>query len=289
MLAALARLAAGRRERSGVARLGRKRGGGRLDPRRVAGRAPEGVPPGVDGAEHGLRRRGVPRLRGHGDERDAAAGLPRGPGVRLGRDQLGGGLVRARSRGRDRQAAFAGIVGGGVIAVGSIATAVAYRGADAERFSPLNHFVSELGELAQSELAGMFNLSLIIGGVCFAVFMSGLAASRPGLLRLSAGVVGVLAGIGGAFAGVFPMDHGGAHGIAASTFSTSAGSRSRLPRWISYFVAIHAFRAGMPSSGSSRSSRSSPSSARLRTRAPSVNLSSRRSAQTSGQLRHSSG
>ena len=126
--------------------------------------------------------------------------------------------MRGRSRGRDRQAALAGIVGGGVVAVGSIATAVAYRGADAEPFSPLNHFVSELGELAQSELAGLFNLSLIIGGVCFAVFMSGLSASRPELLRLLAGVVGVLAGIGGAFTGVFPMDHGAAHGLAASIF-----------------------------------------------------------------------
>lgn len=126
--------------------------------------------------------------------------------------------MRGRSRGRDRRAAFAGIVGGGVVAVGSIATAAAYRGADAERFSPLNHVVSELGELAQSELAGVFNLTLIIGGICFAVFMSGLAASRPGLLRLLAGAVGVLAGIGGAFAGIFPMDHGAAHGLAASIF-----------------------------------------------------------------------
>ena len=126
--------------------------------------------------------------------------------------------MREMSRGRDRRAAFAGIVGGGAIAVGSIATAVAYRGADSERFSPLNHFVSELGELAQSELAGLFNLSLIIGGVCFAVFMSGLALSRPGLLGLVASVAGVLAGIGGAFSGVFPMDHGIAHGLAASIF-----------------------------------------------------------------------
>ena len=32
-------------------------------PGRLAGRATEGVPPGLDGAEHGLRGRGVPRLR----------------------------------------------------------------------------------------------------------------------------------------------------------------------------------------------------------------------------------
>ena len=91
MLAALARQAAGRRQRLGVAKLGRKRGGGQADPGRLAGSAPEGVPPGVDGAEHGLRGRGVPRLRGHGRDGHAAAGLPRGPGLRLRRDRLGGG------------------------------------------------------------------------------------------------------------------------------------------------------------------------------------------------------
>jgi hypothetical membrane protein len=121
-------------------------------------------------------------------------------------------------RGLDRLAAGAGIVGASVIGVGSVVTAVAYRGADGELYSVLNHFVSELGELAQSELAGVFNLSLIVGGVCFAVFMSGLAASRPGLLRILAGGVGVVAGLGGSFVGVFPMDYGGPHILAASTF-----------------------------------------------------------------------
>ena len=66
MLAALAQLAAGRRERLGVAKLGRKRGGGKAGPARLAGGPAQGVPPGLDGAEHGLRGRGVPRLRGDG-------------------------------------------------------------------------------------------------------------------------------------------------------------------------------------------------------------------------------
>jgi hypothetical membrane protein len=126
--------------------------------------------------------------------------------------------VTGRWRGLDRLAASSGLVGAGVIALGSIATAIVYRGADGEPYSPLNHFVSELGELAQSELAGAFNLSLIVGGVSFAVFMCGLAASRPGLLRLLAGGVGVVAGLGGAFVGVIPMDYGAPHVLAASTF-----------------------------------------------------------------------
>jgi hypothetical membrane protein len=131
---------------------------------------------------------------------------------------LGGRLVIGRRSRLDRLAACAGIVGAGAIGVGSVVAAVAYRGSDGEPYSPLNHYVSELGELAHSELARAFNLSLIAGGVCFAVFMSGLAASRPGRLRLLAGCVGVVAGIGGSFVGVFPMDHLRQHSFAAMTF-----------------------------------------------------------------------
>jgi hypothetical membrane protein len=141
--------------------------------------------------------------------------------------------------------ACAGIVGASVIGLGSVVTAVVYRGADGEPYSPLNHFVSELGELAQSERAGIFNVSLIVGGVCFAVFMSGLAASRPGRLRLAAGGVGVVAGIGGSFVGVFPMDYLTQHSAAAMTFFNlgwiAVGLASldfvlrpdpRFPRWL---------------------------------------------------------
>jgi hypothetical membrane protein len=126
--------------------------------------------------------------------------------------------VTGRWRGLDRLSACAGILGASVIAVGSVVTAAVYRGADGEPYNPLNHFVSELGELANSELAPVFNLSLIVGGVCFAVFMSGLAASRPGKLRLVAGAVGVVAGIGGSFVGVYPMDQLSRHSLAAMTF-----------------------------------------------------------------------
>ena len=93
MLATLARLAEGRRARLGVAKLGRKRGGGERGAGRFAGRPPEGVPPGVDGAEHGLRGRGVSRLRGDEHLRRPAAGLPRGSGLRRRGDRLGRRVV----------------------------------------------------------------------------------------------------------------------------------------------------------------------------------------------------
>jgi NAD(P)H-flavin reductase len=49
---------------------------------RIASGASEELPPGRPGAEHGLCRRGVSRLRRHGRARTAPTRLPRGPGVR---------------------------------------------------------------------------------------------------------------------------------------------------------------------------------------------------------------
>jgi NAD(P)H-flavin reductase len=55
--------------------------GREADPRGLPGGPSQGVPPGGDGAEHGLRGRGLPRLRRVG-RRGAAAGLSRGAGLR---------------------------------------------------------------------------------------------------------------------------------------------------------------------------------------------------------------
>ncbi len=126
--------------------------------------------------------------------------------------------VRSVPTSLDRLAIWAGLLGSSVIALGSIVTALAYTGSKGQPYSPLNHFVSELGELAVSRLAVVFNLSLIVGGVCFVVFMIGLAAAGQGALRVLYGVVGVIAGIGGAFVGVFPMDYLDQHSLAALTF-----------------------------------------------------------------------
>ena len=94
LLAALAALAAGRRERLGVATLGRKRGGGTAARRRARRRrgARRSSRSCVDQVDR-LCRRDVPRLRGRGRRRGPAAGLPRGPGVRRRRARVGRGTV----------------------------------------------------------------------------------------------------------------------------------------------------------------------------------------------------
>src|SRR5262245_22042676 len=85
MLAALGRPAGSARRREARSEARRRKGG--CD--RLACGAAEGVPPGVDGAEHGLRGRGLSRLRDPGRERATAAGLPRGSGLRRGGGRVG--------------------------------------------------------------------------------------------------------------------------------------------------------------------------------------------------------
>jgi hypothetical membrane protein len=137
--------------------------------------------------------------------------MSRRPGIRRGRDQLGGLALKPIG-------ALVGMLGATVIALGSIVTALAYTGSKGERYSPLTHWVSELGQVGVSELAIVFNLGLIVGGICFSVFILALGlARRTGLAWLYT-PIGIAAGIAGLFVGVFPMNNLDLHGIAALTF-----------------------------------------------------------------------
>lgn len=112
----------------------------------------------------------------------------------------------------------AGLFGSAAVAATSLLAALAYTGTAGEPYSPLDHWVSELGEIGVSSLATLFNVGLVIGGLCFAIFMIGLAMVRSGPLRYLFGAIGVAAGIAGAFVGVFPMNGPGPHTLAALAF-----------------------------------------------------------------------
>jgi hypothetical membrane protein len=144
-----------------------------------------------------------------------------------------------------RVGATAGLVGSGVIAVTSIVTALAYTGSAGESYSPFNHFVSELGEMANSELATLFNIGLIVAGLCLVAFMIGLRPYLDGGWGWAAMVLGVIAGVFGALVGVFPMDNRSIHAPVAGVFFLAlmltvlvfsiallAGQAPRLPRWL---------------------------------------------------------
>lgn len=147
----------------------------------------------------------------------------------------------------EKVSALAGVGGAAVIAVGSVSTAVAYVGTAGERYSPLNHWISELGQRGVSELAAVFNICLVIGGICLVVFMTGLRTVRTGSFAWLYGTIGALAGIAGAYVGLYPMDRLEEHSLAALAFFNlgwiSVGLASidfvrrpdpRFPRWLAY-------------------------------------------------------
>jgi hypothetical membrane protein len=112
----------------------------------------------------------------------------------------------------------AGVLAFLAIAAGCAWGAVGYVGTAGEPYSPLNHWISELGQLSVAAHAGVFNLMLVVGAASFIVFVVGLWLTGPSRLRWVFGPVGSLAGVGGILVGLFPMDHPDQHVLAASTF-----------------------------------------------------------------------
>lgn len=146
---------------------------------------------------------------------------------------------------------LAGIVGASAIAIGSAVTAIAYTGTAGERYSPLNHWISELGQQGVSELAAVFNIALVVGGICFVGFMTGLRLVRTGRFAWVYGTIGALAGVAGAYVGIYPMNHLEQHTFAALAFfnlgwiAIALASLDfvrrpdpRFPRWLAYVGAL---------------------------------------------------
>ena len=65
---------------------------------------------------------------------------------------------------------ISGLVGSIIVSLGSLITALFYHGEQGEKYSLFNHYISELGQYGVSQLALLFNISLIVGGLFFFVF-----------------------------------------------------------------------------------------------------------------------
>jgi hypothetical membrane protein len=102
--------------------------------------------------------------------------------------------------------------------IASIVAGGFYLGTHNEAFSPLNHWVSELGEMGVSRLALVFNVGLFVGGLALAVFFFALGRMRHSRLANSYVLVGMIAGISGALVGVFPMNNRSIHIVFALGF-----------------------------------------------------------------------
>ena len=151
-----------------------------------------------------------------------------------------------------RIATTAAILSTGTMFFGIAAAWASYVGTTGEPYSPLNHWISELGQPGVSARASVFNLALVAGGMELVMFMVGIAQTSPSRLRWVIGPVGAIAGIGGAFVGIFPMNHPTEHLIAASTFFDlgwiAVGLASitfvrfpdeRFPRWLAIMGAAN--------------------------------------------------
>jgi hypothetical membrane protein len=142
-------------------------------------------------------------------------------------------------------APLCGITGPGIIALGMIISTLAYTGVDGQTYSPLNHFVSELGEVGVSSMSSAFNWSLIFGGLITIPFMVYLAGQIRFWIRWPLGILGVLTAVFAVLVGIFPMNYVNPHTFAALTFFNLGltvailyslvilfSSRQPFPKWL---------------------------------------------------------
>jgi hypothetical membrane protein len=114
-----------------------------------------------------------------------------------------------------------GMAGSIVVLACVLAPMAAYSGRAGERYSPLNHFISELGEVGVSRLAPVFNIGLVAAGVLYVPFVLGLGAAVGGWWAAAGTLAGLVSAVSVACVGVFPMNNLPPHYAAAMTFFRS--------------------------------------------------------------------
>lgn len=117
-----------------------------------------------------------------------------------------------------RRGSVFGLLGTGIITFGMIISSWFYVGRSGERYSLLNHFVSELGESPWSAASWAFNYGLILGGALVLIFMIRLWPIFESWFGKSIVGVGVLTSIAGSGVGLYPMNDLGQHIKVALTF-----------------------------------------------------------------------
>jgi hypothetical membrane protein len=111
-----------------------------------------------------------------------------------------------------------GVLGGVIPLAASLIAGLVYRGKDGRRYSPFNHFISELGEAGVSRLAAVFNGGLIACGLLLLPCCVGLGLFIPGTWSKLAMAAGVLAALAVSLVGVFPMNNLKPHTFAAMSY-----------------------------------------------------------------------
>ena len=113
---------------------------------------------------------------------------------------------------------ISGLTGSIIISMGSLITALFYHGVQGETYSFFNHYISELGQYGVSQLALLFNVCLIIGGLCLLVFMVSLGVYIKKWYGYFGAAVGAFAAISCSLVGVFSMNNMALHTKVAMSF-----------------------------------------------------------------------
>lgn len=111
-----------------------------------------------------------------------------------------------------------GITGVLIVVIGATVSAGVYRGKQGQKYSPFNHYISELGELGVSRFAGVFNLSLILAGLALIPASISLGLILSGWLATLGLFAGVASAVSLMLVGVFPMNRIKPHGKAAMMY-----------------------------------------------------------------------
>ncbi len=144
-----------------------------------------------------------------------------------------------------RLTALAGLLGPAVLITGCAVTALSFHGKKGEAYSLLNHFVSELGFVGVSKLAGVFNGCQTISGLLIAISMAGIGRHFQTRLACAGAVSGMVSSILCGLLGQIPMNDLVPHLVAAFSFFFSglltAGlfclviardTAGKMPKWL---------------------------------------------------------
>jgi hypothetical membrane protein len=116
---------------------------------------------------------------------------------------------------------FFGTLGPSILLLAILFSGFIYRGRLNEKYSPWNHYISELGEVGTSKGARLFNISIILSGLFLLppiIKLGTLFQSVTGWLGTVAGVAASLGVIG---VGFFPVNNLKPHNRAALLFFRS--------------------------------------------------------------------
>lgn len=111
-----------------------------------------------------------------------------------------------------------GFAGAVCILLGIVYTSLRFQGRQTERYSFLNHYISELGEVGVSQSAWAFNLGLLLGGLIILPYLIGLGIAFRSPWAWLGVAAGIIAALGVAAVGIFPLNYLTAHTTAAVTY-----------------------------------------------------------------------